>query len=76
MPWFVFGFIAMVCGRQRHRAGGGKRCRSPPPPTFTLAVALGAMGLKTDIAKLRLEGIKRCCSAPRRESFHLVAELS
>lgn len=58
MPWFVFGFIAMVM----LASTGWVPAEAKPPiattTTFLLAVALGAMGLETDIGRLRLKGIR------------------
>jgi uncharacterized integral membrane protein (TIGR00698 family) len=58
LPWFVFGFIALI--------GINSLIHIPPQPktaivtitTFLLSVALAAMGLETDIAKLRLKGMR------------------
>ena len=58
MPWFVLGFVAMMLV-----AGF-----LPPPPalksvivtttTFMLSMALAAMGLETDLRKLRAKGLR------------------
>ncbi|QIB35197.1 YeiH family protein [Ancylobacter pratisalsi] len=58
MPWFVLGFIALV--------GINSVVVIPPElkgaivvaTTFMLSMALAAMGLETDIAKLRAKGIR------------------
>jgi uncharacterized integral membrane protein (TIGR00698 family) len=58
LPWFVLGFIALV--------GINSVIAIPPPAkseivtatTFLLSVALAAMGLETDIGKLRLKGLR------------------
>lgn len=58
MPWFVFGFIAMVMLASSGWVPAEVKMPVATTTTFLLAVALGAMGLETDIAKLRLKGIK------------------
>lgn len=58
MPWFVLGFVAMV--------GLNSVITIPPDvksiivtiTTILLAMALAAMGLETDIAKLRAKGLR------------------
>jgi uncharacterized integral membrane protein (TIGR00698 family) len=58
LPWFVLGFIALV--------GVNSVVTLPPDlkavivvaTTFLLSLALAAMGLETDIAKLRMKGIR------------------
>jgi uncharacterized membrane protein YadS len=58
VPWFVLGFVALV---------GLNSVLSLPAPmkadvnlatTFLLSMALAAMGLETDIAKLSARGIR------------------
>lgn len=58
MPWFVLGFIAMMLVASF----------LPPPPalksvivtttTFMLSMALAAMGLETDLRKLKAKGLR------------------
>lgn len=58
MPWFVLGFVAMMLVASF----------LPPPPelksvivtttTFLLSMALAAMGLETDLRKLRAKGLR------------------
>ncbi len=58
MPWFVLGFVALV--------GVNSLVVLPAAPkgwivqltTFLLSVALAAMGLETDIRKLKAKGLK------------------
>ena len=58
VPWFVLGFIALV--------GVNSVVEVPPEAktvivtvtTFLLSVALAAMGLETDLAKLRAKGVR------------------
>ncbi|MFS8036461.1 YeiH family protein [Xanthobacter sp. AM11] len=58
MPWFVFGFIAMVMLNSTGAVPADVKMPIVATTTFLLAVALGAMGLETDIAKLRLKGVR------------------
>jgi len=58
VPWFVFGFIAMVLVNSMGLVPLAAKDVLIPLTTFLLAVALGAMGLETDIRKLRLKGFK------------------
>ncbi|TDE38047.1 YeiH family protein [Antarcticimicrobium sediminis] len=58
VPWFVFGFIAMV---GLASTGWLPEVTKPATATLTqflLATALAAMGLETDIRKLAAEGIR------------------
>jgi uncharacterized integral membrane protein (TIGR00698 family) len=58
LPWFVFGFIAMVLVNSAGLVPDEARPAIVTTTTFLLAVALGAMGLETDVAKLRLKGLR------------------
>ncbi|WP_062013649.1 YeiH family protein [Aureimonas sp. AU4] len=58
MPWFVFGFIAMVLLNSVLALPGGAREVIVPATSFLLAMALAAMGLTTDIGKLRAKGLR------------------
>lgn len=58
MPWFVFGFIAMVMLASSGWVPAEVKLPVATTTTFLLAVALGAMGLETDLAKLRLKGAR------------------
>ena len=58
LPWFVFGFIAMVMVNSAGLVPDAARPAIVTATTFLLAVALGAMGLETDFAKLRLKGLR------------------
>ncbi len=58
VPWFVFGFIAMV---GLASTGWLPEVTKPATATLTqflLATALAAMGLETDIRKLAAEGLR------------------
>lgn len=58
MPWFVFGFIAMVVANSLFALPAGAREVIVPATSFLLAMALAAMGLSTDIGKLRAKGLR------------------
>ncbi|ALN71225.1 YeiH family protein [Aureimonas sp. AU20] len=58
MPWFVFGFIAMVMLNSVVALPEGARDILVPGTSFLLAMALAAMGLTTDIGKLRAKGLR------------------
>ena len=58
LPWFVFGFLAVVALNSAvtlpAAAVGGAGTLS----LLCLTMALGAMGLETDLKKLRLKGVR------------------
>ena len=58
MPWFVFGFIAMMLVNSTGIVPVEAKAPIVTTTTFLLAVALGAMGLETDVRKLRNKGLK------------------
>lgn len=58
VPWFVFGFIAMVMVNSAGLVPAEVKAPLVTLTTFLLAVALGAMGLETDIRKLRMKGLR------------------
>ncbi|MFA6268071.1 MAG: YeiH family protein [Pseudolabrys sp.] len=58
MPWFVFGFIALVILNSIVNIPAQVLSVAVPGTTFLLSVSLAAMGLETDIAKLRLKGLR------------------
>lgn len=58
LPWFVFGFVAMVLVNSAGVVPEELRTHLVTLTTFLLAVALGAMGLETDIRKLRMKGLR------------------
>jgi uncharacterized integral membrane protein (TIGR00698 family) len=58
VPWFVFGFIAMVMVNSAGVIPIEVKSTLVTLTTFLLAVALGAMGLETDIRKLRMKGVR------------------
>lgn len=58
MPWFVAGFIALVAVNSAIEIPAGLKAEIGVISTFMLTMALGAMGLETDIAKLRAKGVR------------------
>lgn len=58
MPWFVFGFIALVGVNSVLAIPADLRAEVAVVTTFLLSVALAAMGLATDIRKLRAKGLR------------------
>ncbi|MGQ3675254.1 YeiH family protein [Xanthobacter sp. TB0139] len=58
LPWFVFGFIALVCINSFNIIPADVKPPVASLTTFLLAVALGAMGLETDVRKLRMKGMR------------------
>ncbi|WP_037447679.1 YeiH family protein [Skermanella stibiiresistens] len=58
MPWFVLGFVALVAVNSVITIPEGIRQGIVPATTFLLSMALAAMGLETDIAKLRAKGVR------------------
>lgn len=58
VPWFVFGFVAMVMVNSAGLVPADLKGGLVTLTTFLLAVALGAMGLETDIRKLRMKGLR------------------
>jgi uncharacterized integral membrane protein (TIGR00698 family) len=58
MPWFVFGFIALIGVNSLGVVPAEAKQLLVPATTFLLTVALGAMGLETDIRKLKARGLR------------------
>lgn len=58
LPWFVAGFIVLVGINSVIAVPAEIRTAIALATTFLLAMALAAMGLETDIAKLRAKGIR------------------
>jgi uncharacterized membrane protein YadS len=56
MPWFVLGFIAMMLFNSFDLIPHVDKIYFVQATTFLLTVALAAMGLETDIGKLRAKG--------------------
>ena len=58
LPWFVLGFIALVCVNSIVAIPPDVRATMMTITTFLLSMALAAMGLETDIRKLRAKGLR------------------
>jgi uncharacterized integral membrane protein (TIGR00698 family) len=58
MPWFVFGFIALVLLNSLIQVPAEAKAWIGTGATFLLSVALAAMGLETDIRKLTAKGLR------------------
>ncbi|MBB4000868.1 membrane protease YdiL (CAAX protease family) [Aureimonas pseudogalii] len=58
MPWFVFGFMVMVVLNSVLALPDSAREILVPAASVLLAMALAAMGLATDIGKLRAMGLR------------------
>lgn len=58
MPWFVFGFIAVMLFNSVVKVPEAVSHQIVMVTSFLLAMALAAMGLETDVRKLRLKGLR------------------
>lgn len=58
MPWFVLGFLAMVGLNSLVTMPAEMKTVLVLLTTFMLSMALAAMGLETDVAKLRAKGLR------------------
>ncbi len=58
MPWFVLGFIALVLLNSVVAVPPAIKPAIVAATSFGLSMALAAMGLETDIRKLRAKGLK------------------
>jgi uncharacterized integral membrane protein (TIGR00698 family) len=58
MPWFVLGFVAMVGLNSLVAVPAEAKSAIVLATTFLLSMALAAMGLETDIARLRAKGLR------------------
>lgn len=58
MPWFVFGFIVLVGFNSLVTIPGDVKAIIVTATTFLLSMALAAMGLETDVARLRAKGLR------------------
>lgn len=58
MPWFVLGFIAMVGLNSLVTIPTDAKTGIVTATTFLLSMALAAMGLETDLRKLRAKGLR------------------
>jgi uncharacterized membrane protein YadS len=58
MPWFVLGFVALVGVNSVVSVPADAKATIVTVTTFLLSMALAAMGLETDIRKLRAKGVR------------------
>jgi uncharacterized integral membrane protein (TIGR00698 family) len=58
MPWFVFGFIALVGLNSVVAIPADIKAWIATLTTFLLSMALAAMGLETDVRKLKAKGLR------------------
>jgi uncharacterized integral membrane protein (TIGR00698 family) len=58
MPWFVFGFIALVGLNSAVTIPADVKAWIAMLTTFLLSMALAAMGLETDVRKLKAKGLR------------------
>ncbi len=58
MPWFVLGFIAVMLLNSVITVAPAGKAQIVTLTNFLLSMALAAMGLETDFAKLKSEGLK------------------
>jgi uncharacterized integral membrane protein (TIGR00698 family) len=58
VPWFVFGFLALMAFNSALPLHGELKQTIVLVTTFLLSLALAAMGLETDIRKLRAKGLR------------------
>lgn len=58
LPWFVLGFIAMVALNSVFPLAPSLKPAAVAITTFLLSMALAAMGLETEIKKLRAKGLR------------------
>src|ERR1700754_2420254 len=58
MPWFVLGFIAVMLLNSAITVAPAEKAQIVTLTNFLLSMALAAMGLETDFAKLKREGFK------------------
>jgi uncharacterized integral membrane protein (TIGR00698 family) len=61
MPWFVLGFVAMMLFNSLGLIPQLEKAYLVQTTTFLLTIALAAMGLETDVRKLRAKGWKPLC---------------
>lgn len=57
-PWFVIGFLAVIGFNSLDLLPHDQKATLIQGTTFLLSVALAAMGLETDMRKLRAEGLR------------------
>lgn len=75
-PWFVFGFLAMIGINSLDVIPAGAKDGLVQVTPFLLAVALAAMGLETDVRKLRAKGLRPLLLAAASSLFIAVLSLA
>lgn len=58
MPWFLLGFLALAAANSLVDIPSAARSVINPSTTILLSLALAAMGLETDVAKLKARGFR------------------
>jgi uncharacterized integral membrane protein (TIGR00698 family) len=58
LPWFVLGFMALVGVNSVVSVPADLKATVAVATTFLLSLALAAMGLETDVSKLRMKGLR------------------
>lgn len=58
MPWFVLGFVALIVINSLFPIPSAIKSAIGTTTVFVLSVALAAMGLETDLHKLRAKGLR------------------
>jgi uncharacterized integral membrane protein (TIGR00698 family) len=58
IPWFVLGFIALIAINSVFDIPAAIKAPAGTLTTFGLSMALAAMGLETEVAKLRAKGLR------------------
>lgn len=58
IPWFVLGFIALIAINSVFDIPAAIKAPAGTVTTFGLSMALAAMGLETDVAKLQAKGLR------------------
>jgi uncharacterized integral membrane protein (TIGR00698 family) len=74
VPWFVLGFVALVCVNSVIPIPADARKMIVTLTTLLLSVALAAMGLETDISKLYARGLRPAILAA--SAFLFIASFS
>lgn len=58
VPWFVFGFVAVVALNSLVSLPEAFTATIPKMTTFLLTIGLAAMGLRTNVGEILAKGIK------------------
>jgi len=76
MPWFVFGFIAMMLIASVVPLHGEVRSQIVTTTSFMLSMALAAMGLETDLRKLKAKGLRPLALGAMSTAFIAIFSLT